>query len=81
VSRGSAGLEIPRGSVSNLHQLNSQVAKTGWAQLQAGAQFSSLGRSGGSDFSGVNATGPAGAGHAGGAGSGHGSGQAAAGHK
>jgi hypothetical protein len=82
VSRGSAGLEIPRGSVSNLHQLNSKVAKTGWAQLQAGPQFSSLeGRSGGSDFGAVNATGPAGASHAGGAGSGHGSGQAAAGHK
>jgi FecR protein len=81
VSRGSAGLEIPRGSVSNLHHLNSQVAKTGWAQLQTGPQFSSLGRSGGADFSAVNATGPAGAGHAAGAGSGHGSGQAAAGHK
>ena len=71
VSRGSAGLGIPRGLVSNLHQLNSRVAKTGWAQLQAGPQFSSLGgRSGGSDFSALNATGPAGAGHAGGAGSG-----------
>jgi len=81
VSRGSAGLGIPRGSVSNLHQLNSQVAKTGWAPLQTGQQFSAFaGRSGGSDFSAVNATGPAGAGHAG-TGSAHGSGGAAAGHK
>ncbi|HKM46609.1 MAG TPA: FecR family protein [Terriglobales bacterium] len=80
VSRGSAGLGIPRGSVSNLHQLNSQVAKTGWAPLQTAGQFSSAGRSGGSDFSAVNATGPAGAGRAG-AGSAHGSAGAAAGHK
>lgn len=80
VSRGSAGLGIPRGSVSNLHQLNSQVAKTGWAPLQTAGQLSAAGRSGGSDFSAVNATGPAGAGHAG-AGSAHGSAGAAAGHK
>ncbi|MGA7402882.1 MAG: FecR family protein [Candidatus Sulfotelmatobacter sp.] len=81
VSRGSAGLGIPRGSVSNLHQLNSQVAKTGWAQVQTPQQTSAFaGRSGGSDFSAVNATGHAGAGHAG-AGSAHGSAGAAAGHK
>ncbi len=42
VSRGSAGLGIPRGSVSNLHQLNSQVAKTGWAPLQTAGQLSAL---------------------------------------
>ena len=80
VSRGSAGLGIPRGSVSNLHQLNSQVAKTGWAPLQTAGQLSTAGRFGGSDFSAVNATGHAGAGHAG-AGSTHGSAGAAAGHK
>lgn len=81
VSRGSAGLGVPRGSVSNLHQLNSQVTKTGWAPLQTAGQFSAFaGRSGGSDFSAVNATGPAGAGH-GGTGAAHGSGGAATGHK
>jgi hypothetical protein len=40
VSRGSAGIGVPRGSVSNLHHLNVQVAKTGSAELHAASQFS-----------------------------------------
>jgi hypothetical protein len=42
VNSGSAGLGIPRGSVSSLHQLNTQVAKakTGTVELHAAPQFS-----------------------------------------
>jgi len=42
VNAGSAGMGIPRGSVQNLHQLNHQVAKSGFAELQAAPQFSSM---------------------------------------
>lgn len=37
---GSAGMEIPRGSVENLHQLNHQVARSGFAAVQSAPQFS-----------------------------------------
>jgi hypothetical protein len=40
VTRGSAGMNIPRGSLDNLHQLNSQVTKKGSVALQAKPQFS-----------------------------------------
>jgi hypothetical protein len=40
VNRGSAGLGIPRGSLGNLHHLNTQVAKTGSVELHAAPQFS-----------------------------------------
>lgn len=40
VNRGSAGLGIPRGSVSNLNHVNSQVAKTGFVELRATSTFS-----------------------------------------
>ena len=39
VSSGSAGLGVPRGSVASLHQLNTQVAKTGSVQLHAAPAF------------------------------------------
>ncbi len=39
VNSGSAGIGIPRGSVSNLSHLNHQVAKTGFAQVHAAPQF------------------------------------------
>jgi len=39
VSAGSAGLGIPRGSVSNLNHLNRQVVKTGSAELRPAPQF------------------------------------------
>ena len=42
LNAGSAGLGIPRGSLQNLHQLNHQVAKSGFAEVQTGAQFSSM---------------------------------------
>ena len=40
VNAGSAGLGIPRGSLQNLHQLNHQVAKSGFASVQTAPQFS-----------------------------------------
>jgi FecR protein len=39
VSGGSAGLGIARGSFGNLHQLNTQVAKTGSVELRAAPPF------------------------------------------
>lgn len=56
VNRGSAGLGIARGSVSNLHHLNAQVAKTGSAQVYAAPQFSaSSPRAGAYGFGGEHA--------------------------
>ena len=46
VKSGSAGLGIPRGSVSNLSHLNSQVAKNGFASIHAGPQFGGTSREG-----------------------------------
>jgi hypothetical protein len=48
VNAGSAGLGIPRGSLSNLSHLNSQVAKNGFARVHAAPQFvATSGRSSG----------------------------------
>ena len=46
VTAGSAGLGLARGSVSNLHQLNTQVAKTGSVQLHAAQPFAASSRVG-----------------------------------
>jgi hypothetical protein len=40
LNAGSAGMGIPRGSLDNLHQLNHQVAKSGFARVQPAPQFS-----------------------------------------
>jgi hypothetical protein len=40
VSAGSAGLGIPRGSVSNLNHLNHQVAKSGFVEVHPASPFS-----------------------------------------
>jgi len=40
VNAGSAGLGIARGSLENLHNLNRQVAKSGFAEVQSAPQFS-----------------------------------------
>ena len=45
VNSGSAGLGIARGSFGNLHQLNSQVAKTGSVQVHPAPQFGATSRS------------------------------------
>ena len=44
VNAGSAGLGIPRGSVSNLHHLNTQVSKSGFAEVRSAPQFSTVSR-------------------------------------
>jgi hypothetical protein len=44
VTNGSAGLSIPRGSISDLHQINGQVAKTGAVQLHAAPAFAASSR-------------------------------------
>jgi hypothetical protein len=57
VHRGTAGLGIARGSVGNLHQLNSQVARTGSAELHPAPQFSAISsRNSGYGFAGERAT-------------------------
>lgn len=40
VNAGSAGMGIPRGSLSNLGHLNHEVAKSGFARVQPAPQFS-----------------------------------------
>jgi len=40
LNAGSAGMGVPRGSLENLHQLNHQVAKTGFAEVRPAPQFS-----------------------------------------
>ena len=81
VSRGSAGLGIARGSVSNLGHLNSQVAKSGFTQVRPSAQFAAT-RSGGGmghsnsshasvGSSGHSAGAASGGSHSGGGGAGH----------
>jgi len=70
VSKGSAGLGIPRGSYGDLHHLNAQVAKTGSVELHAAPQFAATSvRATG--FGGQAAAGYEGAGHASGASAGH----------
>jgi hypothetical protein len=39
LSAGSAGMGIPRGSLENLHHLNHQVAKAGFAEVRPAPQF------------------------------------------
>jgi hypothetical protein len=85
VSNGSAGLGIPRGSVSNLRQLHSQVVKAGSVELHPAPQFSATSsRTGGYRY-GAERSGP-GFGeisHASGGPAGHtsGGGAATAGHR
>lgn len=45
VDSGSAGLGIPRGSMSNLYRLNGQVAKSGSVELRPAPQFGATNRS------------------------------------
>jgi hypothetical protein len=45
VNSGSAGMGIPRGSMANLGHLNSQVAKSGSAELRPAPQFGATTRS------------------------------------
>ena len=45
LNAGSAGMGIARGSIGNLHSLNRQVAKNGFAQVHAAPQFSASSQS------------------------------------
>jgi len=42
VRQGSAGLGVPRGSLTNLHHLNTQVAKSGFASVHPSPQFEAI---------------------------------------
>ncbi|MGA7299155.1 MAG: hypothetical protein WBX10_02555 [Candidatus Sulfotelmatobacter sp.] len=82
VSRGSAGMGIPRGSLDGLRHLNAQVAKTGFAEIRSAPQFAASSfRSGGfvagEPHEGMNP----GAGHVGTASAGHASAASAGGHR
>lgn len=84
VNRGSAGLGIQRGSLSDLRHLNTQVAKTGSIHVEAGPQFaaSSPARAGGYGLGAQNepmTTG--GMGHASSSSAGHASGGTSSTHK
>jgi len=69
---GSAGIGIPRGSVSNLRHMNTQVAKTGFVAVHPAPQFSaSSGRTSGFGGGHVSAAPPA---------MGHASGSTSSGH-
>jgi hypothetical protein len=78
VNRGSAGLGIPRGAVSNLSHVNGQVAKSGFVELRPATSLSGGARSTGAYDSSHAATSSAGMGHA--ASSGHASGGGHTGH-
>ena len=75
VSRGSAGIGIPRGSYGTLSHLNAQVAKTGSVELHAAPQFAaSSPRAGGSGSGAAPIAGSSVGGRVGGTSSGHASG-------
>jgi hypothetical protein len=72
VSKGSAGLGIPRGSLSNLGHLNTQVAKAGFVEVNAAQFATSAARTGGFGYGQASASANSGAiGRAGSASSGH----------
>jgi hypothetical protein len=72
VKSGSAGLGIPRGSYGNLRHLNTQVAKTGSAELHAAPQFEATSsRASGYGYGGAHPVGFGEVGHASAGSSGH----------
>jgi hypothetical protein len=81
VKKGSAGLGIPRGALTDMHELNSHVAKAGFVQVSGLQQFSaSSPRLKGFDFGEEHAEGLAGPGRPGAAANAaHSSGASAAG--
>jgi hypothetical protein len=54
LNAGSAGMGIPRGSIENLHQLNHQVARSGFAEVRPAPQFSSTSAARGSAMTSGN---------------------------
>ncbi len=79
VNNGSAGMGIARGSLDNLHHLNTQVAKSGSVEVHPAAQFSAIAPRGGGFTLGEEhaAASPGGMGHSGATSSGHASGRVA----
>ena len=72
VKSGSAGMEIPRGSLTGLHRLNAQVSKAGSVEVHPAPQFSaSASRAAGYAGDGFVAPASTGAAHAGSAPAGH----------
>jgi hypothetical protein len=71
ISKGSAGLGIPRGSYGDLHHLSTQVAKTGSVEVHAAPQFAATSVRAPSSFGGQGAGAFEGTGHASGASVGH----------
>jgi hypothetical protein len=55
LNAGSAGMGIPRGSLDNLHQLNRQVAKSGFAEVRPAPQFTTTAARGSTMRSGYSA--------------------------
>ena len=75
IRSGSAGLSIPRGSYENLRHLNTQVAKTGFAEVHPAPVFAASSSAHGYGFVGANTAGSSAVGHAsGGSMGGHASG-------
>jgi hypothetical protein len=56
LNAGSAGMGIPRGSIGNLHQLNHQVAKSGFVEVRPATQFSTTSARGSTMASGSSAS-------------------------
>jgi FecR protein len=54
LNAGSAGMGIPRGSIENLHQLNHQVARSGFAEVRPAPQFSATSAARGSAMTSGN---------------------------
>ncbi|MGA9511080.1 MAG: FecR family protein [Candidatus Sulfotelmatobacter sp.] len=82
VSRGSAGMGIPRGSIDGLRHLNTQVAKTGFAELRVAPQFAASSvRSGGFVVGEPHGAMNPGTGHATSTSAGHGSASSAGAHR
>jgi FecR protein len=82
VTKGSAGLGIARGSMGDLAHLNTQVAKSGSAEVHPSSQFGAVRSSGGAYSASHSGMSSAGAGHSAGASSGasHSSSGASGGH-
>jgi hypothetical protein len=74
VRSGSAGLGIPRGSYGNLHHLNAEVAKSGFAELHGARQFSASSPHAGGYGGLAQRAGAGGVGHASAGSAGHASG-------
>ena len=74
ISSGSAGLGVARGSLENLHRLNTQVAKTGSVEVHAARAFAASSPASGFGYAAASPQGIGQIGHAATGSSGHASG-------